>query len=304
MYKQVTWDITGVCNAQCRLCPSGGKNLLGNLQKQISGIMSPEDFDTGLEYLTNQKLIAPEYTELYLYNWGEPFAHPKFDEMLRVAARRGFVFNLSTNCSMAKPIPDDVLWRLKEVVFSIPGFSQESYDRQHGFNFEKIKDNIRLILEPIKKISPYTSTSLVYHMYQTNLSEVNDAIKFAEENSLTFIPIFAILTGVTLPIYQGAYDLNNLYTENWAKIKATKPATWECPQYDQLVIDENSNVLQCCLADAYVPGKVIGKLKEVDFELLLGKRKKSPVCGVCIKSDTDYLAHNAGQGAWEVINQI
>ena len=303
MYKQVTWDITGVCNAQCRYCPSGGKNLLGNHQKYISGFMSPEEFDSGLEYLTDQGLIAPEETNLFLYNWGEPFAHPKFDEMLRVAAKRGFVFGLSTNCSMAKPVPDDVLWRLSEVVFSVPGFSQQSYDRQHGFNFEKVKDNIRLIIEPIKRYSPNTSVKLVYHLYRSNLTEVSDAISFANEHGLEFLPILAILTGVTMPIYQVGYDMSNLYTEHWDSIKKTKPANWECPQYDQLVLDEHSNVLQCCLVDAYVPGKVIGKLREVDFGSLTATRKNSSVCKTCVKSDIDYLAHNAGLGAWGIISK-
>lgn len=79
-------------------------------------------------------------TNICLYNWGEPFLHPKFKEIIYYLSSLNLNIGLSTNAS--KPIyfeDSNALKNLRHMRFSMPGFSQESYDRMHSFDFEKIK---------------------------------------------------------------------------------------------------------------------------------------------------------------------
>ncbi|MCS4454451.1 hypothetical protein JTT00_04835 [Clostridium botulinum] len=69
-------------------------------------------------------------------------------------------FALSTNASKVILLDNNELKNLKYITFSMCGFSQKSYDKIHGFNFEQIKRNISEILDNFKKMG-----LRVMHMY-------------------------------------------------------------------------------------------------------------------------------------------
>lgn len=60
----------------------------------------------------------------------------------------------------------------------MPGFSQESYDKIHGFNFEKIKENIKKYANDMELAGVKDKMWVAYHMYQFNLDEIYDAYVF------------------------------------------------------------------------------------------------------------------------------
>ncbi len=297
LFNWITWDISGVCNSQCLFCPSGSRNLLGNLHKSRASFLSPEDFESGLHYMIDSGIVDQNNTHIDLFNWGEPFLHPQFENMLRIVSRMGFTFGLSTNASILKAIPSDTLWRFAEIKFSMPGFSQDSYDRQHGFDFDMICKNIELISSSINARSPNTRIWLVFHVYRSNMSEVLEAREFCKKLGIGFLPLIANLTGFEMPKNELHYGdlLNNCCTDQWRLIKQTQTGKWSewiCPQLNNLVLDEHSNVLQCCLTERYTPGHILGKLKEIDFSVFKDLRKNASVCASCKEMGIGYLAHH------------
>jgi MoaA/NifB/PqqE/SkfB family radical SAM enzyme len=302
VYKQVTWDISGVCNAQCLYCPSGGRNVLGNLHKSQSGFLSPKNFEDGLHFMIDKGIISPDETEIGLFNWGEPFLHPQFETMLRIVANMGFAFCLSSNGATYKMIPEDTLWRLKSLAFSTPGFSQSSYDRMHGFDVGVIRKNIEAIISPIRRLSPGTSIGIILLLYKWNLADVNTTLQFCFENGVNISFVCSHFTGITMPLRQ--YSEEDFLVDQWDTIKQHRPDNWDCPQYSGLVLDEFSNVLQCCVTDRYSYGNIIGKLKEVDFGNLEELRRSASVCRECKKCKIDYLTHNPSQDIGNIVHNI
>jgi hypothetical protein len=57
---------------------------------------------------------------------------------------QGLKYSISTNASIPLLFNEggDSLRNLSNIIISIPGFSQESYNRVHGFRFDRIKKNI------------------------------------------------------------------------------------------------------------------------------------------------------------------
>jgi len=76
-------------------------------------------------------------------------------------------------------------------------------------------------------------------------------------------------------------------------IRQNRFTGYQCPQSAILVLDEFCNVLLCCGTDRRVPGHVIGKLRDVDYEHLPSIRESAVTCQVCSKLKIDYLWHNA-----------
>lgn len=292
MYNIVYWDICGACNAKCRFCPSGSRHIGGDEHKKQAGILSPGRFEDALRYLSEIKAISPRTTHLALYNWGEPFLHPEFATMLRVAANGGYVYSLSTNASVLKTIPADTLWRLSELKFSFPGFSQESYDKMHGFNFNDIMHNVKSMIHWVREFNSKVSFVMSYHVYRHNISEIRAAQEFCYKQQIGFWPIYATLQGVEIPNAEEKEQLSDCLIEVWDQIKAEQPEFWQCPQFNILAIDEYCNVVQCCVAERFTQGYVLGNIREVNFNDLDENRRKHPACIDCIRTRNAYLQHN------------
>ena len=75
----------------------------------------------------------------------------------------------------------------------MPGFSQESYNRIHGFNFETIKDNIAKIRNKLQEFRFSKRKVLIFHVYQFNVEEIEKAKQFATDLKMEFNPYYADL---------------------------------------------------------------------------------------------------------------
>ena len=147
MYKSVYFDISGVCNSKCPWCITGNRPLKS---KRSSGFVKVGDFEKAIDRLIELRLVEPPAV-INLFNWGEPLLHPEFGELLKILNRTKISFGISTNASRCVSVESGLLTNMSCLTISMPGFSQASYDKIHGFDFNKILCNIDKLIENFKK---------------------------------------------------------------------------------------------------------------------------------------------------------
>lgn len=180
-------DITGFCNAKCKYCPAG--NDLTNKGKFVE----LETFEAILNKLIEYKLYTKE-SDFNIYCLGEPLLHPQINDILNILNKYGIRITISTNASYIPKFDKESLKCVKRFLISMPGFSQESYDRIHGFNFNKIKENVISLREKVRELSDNTIPfDMSYHIYQFNEAEMVPAKQFCEENDIRFAPNYAVM---------------------------------------------------------------------------------------------------------------
>jgi len=288
-FKTIFYDIIGVCNAKCPYC------LSGRFRQTQGNPVSPEQFQETIQTLRHNHILRKNGV-ISLYNWGEPFLHPKLPELLDILNQFDCRYAFSTNASNVPTIDAHFTRNLDQITFSMPGFSQTSYDRIHGFNFATITRNIERIVAECRSHHYTGRFTVSFHAYRFNLKEIRLCEQFCNRLSILFNPYSAILNNWwdinawiagTLPFErQQAISDDLLDFDIWQKLKKS-PSRYLCPQYRMLVIDENSNVLLCC----QVPkgeNFSCGNLLQNDFASIMSNRFHHKVCGTCIKSGLAY----------------
>ncbi len=152
-----------------------------------------EKYDQALQKLFDEKLIS-QATRVTLFNWGEPTIHPQFGEIVDITQNKhGLSYNISTNAG--KPIDYQPEWfkKLASLRISMCGFSQESYDKIHQFDLEKVKSNIISIVQTAKKAKYNTQAiTITHHIYQFNLHEILPLYEFAKKLNVSYSPTYRI----------------------------------------------------------------------------------------------------------------
>lgn len=292
-YKQIYFEISGICNAKCQWCVTGNRYLNGI---KSGSFVDVSRFKESIAYMKAKGLIDGN-TCIALYNWGEPFLHPNLNEILEFLYQSRITYSLSTNASKLVTFTDKPVFEtLSSITFSMCGFSQESYDKIHKFNFEKIKANIVSILDSLKARGFRGDPQIAFHVYQFNIGEIQAAKAFAAKHrlsiacSLAFINDYErskqYLNGTT-----SSEDLRKmshqliLYPYEEAKTKA--PADYKCPQFSCLVLDENCQVEVCCVSSAKLKG-----ITTYEPEALDAAKRTHPICRECRNLNIDYIMHN------------
>lgn len=300
MYNHVIFEISGLCNAKCKYCASGGKNSIsGPYHRRGGGQIEVQEFGKAIAYMGKHQIIGSS-TLIDLYNWGEPFLHPKFKEILSVLNNNHLFFGLSTNASCPVYFDND-LSRLAIITFSMSGFSQRSYDRIHGFDFERIKNNIENMVKNYRDNGFKGTAQISYHLYQFNLWEIYMAKEFAQKLNISIKFATAYLNGYTmfrdyLTNNMGYATLktasSELITYHLNDFLLNRPKNYICPQWGYLTIDEYCNVLTCCVADRLSENYSIGKLFELSLDDIKEKKIKQHICLECSQLGIDFLSHN------------
>ena len=131
-------DPTNIYNLRCPACPTG----LGTIGRERGKI----DFD---KYTEIVEQVAKYAYVLELYNWGEPFLHPRIFDMIRYAHQSRVSVRLSSNLNhfdreMARETVSSGLDRL---IVSVDGSTQEAYAKyRRGGNLARVLDNVRLLV--------------------------------------------------------------------------------------------------------------------------------------------------------------
>lgn len=292
MFSRIYFEISGVCNARCRWCKRGIKNLNGATPGKYVDF---DEFKRSIFYLLENDFID-ERSEIALYNWGEPFLHPRFKDIIKFLNVENLKIILSTNCSKAVIFEEEgILSNMQFIILSMPGFSQNSYDKIHGFNFGSILNNIFAIMMNFKNVGFKGSFVLAFHIYQFNLGEIQLAAEFAKQNQMAFMPSLALINDHDRLGKYIKYEL-----EYGQLIKATqelflfylseemikqRPKDYVCPQYELLVIDENCNVITCCGEST-----CMDKIFNVKVNHVNEWRMSGIACKKCRELGLDYIA--------------
>lgn len=282
--KNIYIDISSVCNAKCPYC------LNGRFKSSGGKFMDMDIFEQLLKQLTELKVIGGN-TLLGLYNWGEPFLHPRLGELIATTNRFEIPYAFSTNASVIPNIDKSFVTGLKMIIFSMPGFSQSSYDRIHGFNFQKIRKNIETIVNRAHSVGYKGIFRIHYHVYQFNMNEIAQCKTFSRKLGIDLQLHYAILNhwdhlwayiGNNLSYLMLKEISQDLFCFRFHDLKPDNLESYRCPQYDLLTINECANVLLCCQvpnSDKYVAGNILqDSIKDIQL-----KRMHNETCTRCIE---------------------
>ena len=298
MYNHVVLEISGKCNARCKWCVTGNGNRTG---KRSGKALTPEMLEKAVSYLRDNHIIQKDAL-FFLYNWGEPLLNPHFKKIIAILNRLNIRYVISTNASTVVLFDEpDILRNLHAMVISMPGFSQSSYDRIHGFNFLKIKNNITTILDNYRHSGFRGKAEIRYHVYQFNIDEIIDAIRFAKKHYLGISPTFAGIGDLDIFMsyrtnelsYDMLKDLSqDLFLYYMSVISAQIPKDYHCPYHEVLLIDENCSVLTCCMVNKRMDDYSIGNLFELSLAEMKKRKVSQSVCKKCMELAIPYLINN------------
>lgn len=123
-------EVTNHCNLDCLMCP------VSTQMKRRKGFI-----DEGFFQKIINDNIHLEF--IFLFQWGEPFLHPKIFELIKHASVKNIRTMITTNgtiCSdkMIERVLDS---RLERLTFSVDGLGS-TYTRIRGFNYDQLRANI------------------------------------------------------------------------------------------------------------------------------------------------------------------
>lgn len=300
MYNVVYFEISGRCNARCPWCTTGRKILQG---RETGTDIKPERFREGVQYL-KQNGFVNDGSIIKLFSWGEPYLNPDFKEIVDILNEENMPWGLSTNASVRtffdKP---GVMRNLKQIIISMPGFSQRAYDKCHGFNFEKIKQNIVDLVQNYRQMGFAGEVSLSYHLYQFNMNDAQLLFAFCQQHgfkisaSLAYIAdweeyrkyLIGEMDRDRLKLASQSLFLSHidLKLEELKKLDAC-----QCPQYNVLTIDEDCKVVTCCLVDKDHPDYSIGSLFNLSVDEIKEKKRAQSICKECHDLGIWYLVQS------------
>jgi hypothetical protein len=222
---------------------------------------------------------------------------------LRILVNNKLRYTISTNASKFIGIDSGLLKNLYRFDISMPGFSQSSYNKIHGFNFEEVLRNIDqwiLLIGPGK-------IQINFHVYQFNLDEIEGASDYFKQKGVKFFPYLAFIADYnvaraylnhTLPqnlLEEASKELLLFYTDD---LLSSAPGDYACPQLHILTIDEYCNVLTCCLISKADPNYSIGSLFTLSGTEIEQKKKDQNICGECMTNGISYWVHNISRPAF------
>jgi pyruvate-formate lyase-activating enzyme len=298
VFARVWFDICAGCSAKCPWCQTGCQARQG--KPVPNRVIAPDDFSRAIDYMLAQGILGAN-SSVDIYNFGEPLLHPQLQEIVASLHRAGLKFGLSTNASRVRTLNGSVLENLQYITFSMPGFSQASYDRIHGLNFETIKANIPTLVRNFRECGFRGTPYIAYHVYQFNMRELDEACRFAVENDLGLEASCAFFNDLdmslsfldsTMPYEQlkrASQELVLYYVED---LRASQPADFQCKQWNELTLNERCQVVLCCAATKNKGPGILGDLFQMSDEAIRQAKAGHQLCSRCLASGNAYWGHH------------
>lgn len=294
-------EIETRCNARCYFCDTGNKSRNPHRKSMDVGL-----FEKVIDHGVQLGMIDNE-TYINLFDRGEPSLHPKISEIIRILESRRLLYKISSNCGFIPRLNDDVMLNgLSQFIISMPGFSQESYDKIHRLPFEKVKSNIDIILAEYKRRGFRGDTVMSLHTYRFNTHELLPAQEFCNERGIIFSPYFAFFADSQMSMHfsQGTLDESamrraesELFLDKLTQQIKNSPKNYWCPQYDRVTVNELGELVLCCgaprVGNDYAEGFVLGNFIDLTAEQVMARKLSASVCEGCKSSGNAYLNHNS-----------
>jgi len=144
-------------------------------------------------------------------------------------------------------------------------------------------------------------SEIAYHIYQFNLTEINSVKKFGEKYNIGILAHLAYLNGGDM--FENYLNNKLEYSElrstgeelllgginkRLAEFNSMDKSNYDCHQFNCLTIDENCNVITCCVfSNVYKKIYDVKNIEEVNIW-----RKNSQKCKDCIGVGLAYIANN------------
>ncbi len=298
LWQRISIDISGCCNAKCKYCVTGVKNRQCEFKMQT---MSYEAFIQLYEHLYESGIIE-KCTEIMLYNWGEPFLNQDYSSIVDYLAEQGQMFSVSTNASVVRLVKRrDAYKNCCAFIFSMPGFSQDSYNRIHGFSFEQIKKNITEINQDLKENGFNGEGSISFHVYRFNTQELEAAKEFAISQNLQFHPYYPYFNGNSMAqeYIEGSMEPETraiaeqeLFLSHVEGLLKERPQGYHCFLENIISIDCNGRLVLCCASDDACESYIWDSVFEIhsfeEMKKIRQKMLKSVSCQRCRQLGIDY----------------
>jgi MoaA/NifB/PqqE/SkfB family radical SAM enzyme len=296
-FPEILIDIVGGCNAKCPFCTTGREDF----GKRITSI-SVRDFARTLERLMALGFAVPGVSSVGLYNWGEPVLHPDLNGIVAELNARKLAITIATNASRAMrfAVPTD---GFAYVYFSVPGWSQASYDKIHGLKFDRVVANMEESIRNLRENGYTKPIYLSYHTYQFNYTdELSAARAWCAAHGVHLRPYYAYIADYeqAKSFLQGkmtAADFQHisrsLFLHYVDELVARQPKDWECPQWrGVLTLSSKSEVLLCGSLPVGHSAAVLGSVFELSREQILSDKVSSKECDECLGCGVAYWGHN------------
>ena len=292
MTKKVRWlfdvDIVGRCNLRCPSCPVGNSAEV----PRPAGYMQP----SMLRDIVAKAKAECNVVAFSLYNWTEPFLHPRLPEMVEVVKSRGIACNLSSNFMLGKQIERVVEANPDIIKVSVSGFFQETYGVTHkGGNIETVKKNMVRLAEAIAKSGSTTRVVVPFHRYLGNHRDEVEMLRFTESLGFELDPAWAYLMPLEKALgYAGDEQYGTPLTDEDRQLvdrlalpldqalKSCAPhREMPCRLRDrQMALTSEGKVMLCCTT--FDQRKfAIAPFLTTPFEELQRLKNSHALCGVC-----------------------
>lgn len=177
-------NLTNICNHSCIWC------TYDYLHKSTESL----NFENVVNLLRDARKMGVE--SITWTGGGEPTIHPKFTELISIAAELGFKQGLNTNgYCLTETMMDIIVDNFSYIRFSIDAATSEVHSLCHKVvkqQFEKIIDNIKKIVDKKEKTKSILTIGYSFLIDSYNLNDVIKSIKLAKSlgvNYLQFKPI-------------------------------------------------------------------------------------------------------------------
>lgn len=292
LYSEVAIEIVGTCNAKCPYC-----GIHSSPKRITKKFLEPYIMEDVLNILA-KKGLTTQNPAVSLYNWGEPLMHPEINDIIRILYYKNMPIRLSTNASIMPDFEEPYISNLQEIKVSMSGFTQSSYGRIHGFKLSNILKNIDKLIEMVGN----DKIEIIFHVYQFNIKEIEDARNYFINKNLRFTPILVhfgdynkFISYVNRNMTNIEYDkiskdLMLYYADDFIKFNENYKCIWI--NSPVLQIDENQNYVTCCTLPKGHKNYSFGNVKNLSRDEVNKLKVSQDVCKECRKTGITFWMNN------------